>query len=93
MVRGSKFDGYANGVLQEAKGPGYANFVKNGRFADWWTKGYRETVNQAVRQVRAAAGTPINWYVAEPEAYAAFNRVLFENNINGINVLYAPPIS
>lgn len=29
---GIKFDGIAVGVLMDAKGPGYDNFVKNGRF-------------------------------------------------------------
>lgn len=31
-VNGVKFDGYADGALKEAKGPGYAQFVKDGRF-------------------------------------------------------------
>jgi hypothetical protein len=35
-VNGVKFDGYANGVLQEAKGPGYAQFVRNGEFQPWF---------------------------------------------------------
>jgi hypothetical protein len=31
-LNGVKFDGYNNGVLLEAKGPGYANFIENGQF-------------------------------------------------------------
>jgi len=36
-VGGVKFDGFANGFLQEAKGPGYAKFVRNGQFQPWFS--------------------------------------------------------
>lgn len=31
LIRGVKFDGFTGGVLIEAKGPGYARFLENGR--------------------------------------------------------------
>lgn len=70
-VNGVKFDGYSDGysdgVLEEAKGPGYANFVKDGEFVGWF-QGEEGLVSQAESQLRAAGGTPITWSVAEPQA-------------------------
>lgn len=56
-VNGVNFDGYTDGVLQEAKGPGYANFVENGDFQPWY-RGANALAEQATRQLAAAGGTP-----------------------------------
>jgi RHS repeat-associated protein len=88
-VNGVKFDGYADGALQEAKGPGYAQFVKNGEFQPWF-RGSAGLVSQAERQVAAAGGTPITWLVAEQPAVAAINNLFEANTIAGINVVYVP---
>ncbi|HEX7657838.1 MAG TPA: Tox-REase-5 domain-containing protein [Pseudonocardiaceae bacterium] len=89
-VKGVKFDGYKDGVLQEAKGPGYANFVKKGQFQRWFhgSKGLRE---QAQRQVGAAGGTSIRWSVAEASAVAAFSDLFEDAGISGIEVVHVPP--
>jgi hypothetical protein len=89
VVRGVRFDGYKDGVLLEAKGPGYANkFLDELTPKRWFTKGARNMVEQAQRQLRAANGTPIRWHVAEAKAADAI-RVLFESNgVRGIDVVH-----
>ena len=90
-VNGVKFDGYQDGTLIDAKGPGYANFLKpNGTFQPWWS-GSRGLVDQARSQIAAANGTPIKWYVAEPEAADAINALLRSNRCGSIEVIYMPP--
>jgi RHS repeat-associated protein len=88
-VGGVKFDGFANGVLQEAKGPGYAKFVRNGQFKPWFS-GADGLASQAQRQLAAAGGTPITWSVAEAEAATAINNLFMSRGISGINVSYVP---
>jgi filamentous hemagglutinin len=91
VVNGTKFDGLVNGCLTEAKGPGYANFVRNGQFQPWFN-GQDALVEQATRQLGAANGAPITWNVAEPEAATAIRNLFNANNINGINVVHPPAV-
>lgn len=88
-VNGVKFDGFANGVLQEAKGPGYARFVSNGQFRPWFS-GADSLASQAQRQIGAAGGTPITWSVAEADAVTAINNLFVSRGISGINVMHVP---
>ena len=90
-VNGVAFDGFdeAAGVLLEAKGPGYANFVRNGQFRDFFT-GAKGLVGQAERQIRAANGTPIRWHFSEPEAASAARRLLSKEGITGIEIIHTP---
>ena len=88
-VGGVKFDGFSNGVLQEAKGPGYAQFVKNGEFQPWY-RGADAMVGQARRQVGAAGGNPITWSFAESDAAAAVQELFSNRGISGINVEWVP---
>lgn len=54
-LNGVKFDGFKDGVLLEAKGLGYANFVKNGEFAEWFKDtGLKSLLDQVKRQRDAA---------------------------------------
>ncbi len=91
VANGVKFDGFDDvaGVLLDAKGPGYASFVRNGRFQPWY-RGGDELVDQARRQVGAANGSPIRWHVAEQEAADAMRSLLQRNGIQGINVVHTP---
>jgi hypothetical protein len=90
VVNGVKFDGYSDGVLQDAKGPGYANFVTNGEFDDWY-QGQNELASQAERQLSAADGIPITWSVAQQSAAEAIQNLFADRGISGINVVYIPP--
>jgi RHS repeat-associated protein len=83
---GTKFDAFVNGVLRDGKGPGYATFVKNGQFVQWF-RGKEGLVDEARRQLQAAGGTPIEWRVAEPEAAAAIQKAFGEAGITGINIV------
>jgi len=47
--------------------------------------------NDARRQLEVAAGTPIEWDVAEPEAVQAIKTLLRRNRIRGIIVRHVPP--
>ncbi len=91
---GVKFDGFSNGVLLEAKGPGYANkFLDTLRPEHWFKNtGAKELVDQALRQLKAARGTgiPIQWHIAEEKTAKAI-RLLFETEgVIGIEVVYTP---
>lgn len=89
IVNGVRFDGFSTGVLQEAKGPGYAAFVENGRFRPWFS-GSLDLVSQARRQLEAARGTPITWSVAEADAVTAINHLFTSRGITGIDVVHVP---
>jgi hypothetical protein len=69
-----------DGVLLEAKGLGYAEFVKNGRFHPWF-RGQDELLAQAERQLRAAGDFVIRWHVAEEEAVEAIRDLLARNGV------------
>lgn len=88
-VGGVKFDGFTDGVLLDAKGPGYATFVRNGEFQSWF-QGADSLATEAQRQVSAAGGTPIRWAVAEVEAVTAINRLFADQGISGIEVVHVP---
>jgi hypothetical protein len=89
-VNGVRFDGFSEGVLQEAKGPGYASFVRDGKFMPWF-EGRSSLLSQAQRQVEAAGDVPIRWYVAEEESADAIRSLLATRGISGIDVVYLPP--
>ena len=91
VANGVKFDGFnaGRGVLLDAKGPGYATFVKDGQFRPWYN-GADSMAAQAQRQLGAAGGTPIEWHFAE-EAAANATRNLFQSRgIEGISVFHSP---
>lgn len=72
---GRKFDGFDGQFLLDAKGPGYASFVKDGEFKPW-AKAGRKLLSEAQGQLEAAGSTPIKWVFAEKEAADAFKRLL-----------------
>jgi hypothetical protein len=90
-VNGVKFDGYRNGTLLDAKGPGYEWAVKNGQFIRKY-KGAESLLDQAQRQLRAAGGTPIRWEVAEAKTAEAIRNMFRRNGITGIDVVHTPPV-
>jgi len=93
LVNGVKFDALVGGTLREAKGPGYAGFVKDGKFVEWF-EGADSMVDQAARQIGAAGATPIEWHIAEEEAAQAIRKLLAADpRTSGVKVLYTPPVS
>jgi len=89
VVNGVAFDGFRDGVLLEAKGPRYAYLISR----PFGTKITDDFVDDALRQIEAANGTPIRWSFAEQEAAAAVRR-LFDDAGFGefIDVVWTPPI-
>jgi len=92
---GVKFDGFKDGVLLEAKGPGYANKFLDGLDPKIWFKnsGARDLVKQARRQLeKAPPDILIRWHIAEEKTAEAI-RFLFKNEgVVGIEVVYTPPL-
>ncbi|HEX8536611.1 MAG TPA: Tox-REase-5 domain-containing protein, partial [Cystobacter sp.] len=93
---GVRFDGFKDGVLLEAKGPGYANkFLDNLEPKTWFkNSGARELVKQAERQLDATWGTgiPIRWHIAEEKTAEAIRLLFKEEQVVGIEVVHTPPI-
>lgn len=87
VQNGTKFDGVIDGKLVDAKGH-YSQFVdkKTGKFYGWF-KGTEELKDEAVRQLNAAKGVPVQWYFAEKESMEAVKK-LFGNEITGIEFIY-----
>ena len=90
LVDGVKFDGYKGGTLVDAKGPGYAKFVKDGGFRSWFS-GASDLVDQAERQLSVAGQLPVTWHVAEAPAALAIRRLLESNGLGAIRVVHTPP--
>jgi len=91
VVNNVKFDGFKNGRLLDAKGPGYNNFIKDGKFQSWF-RGQDALVNQAKQQILAANGLQIEWHIAEKETLTAINILFKNNNITAIKLIFTPPL-
>jgi predicted small secreted protein len=91
---GLKFDGFQDGVLLEAKGPGYANkFLDNLAPQPWFTpSGARQLITQARQQFNAAKGVPIRWHVAEEKAAHAIRKLLKDAKVLGVEVVHTPAL-
>jgi hypothetical protein len=92
---GVKFDGFKDGVLLEAKGPGYAKFFEGLEPKEWFrNSGAQGLVEQAQRQSRKVRGMgiPVRWHVAEKAAADAF-RELFKNaRVEGVEIVHTPAL-
>ncbi|NTX52573.1 Tox-REase-5 domain-containing protein [Myxococcus sp. CA039A] len=88
---GVKFDGFKDGVLLEAKGPGYAKFFEGLEPKEWFrNSGAKGLVEQAERQSRKVRGMgiPVRWHVAEKAAADAL-RELFKNaRVVGVEIVH-----
>jgi hypothetical protein len=85
------FDGYKDGCLLDAKGPGYDNKFLNNLEPEPWFKetGAQELLDNAARQLRVADGVPIRWHVAEAHAAKAIRRLLREGG-HPIEIIHTP---
>ena len=89
-LRGVRFDGFRNGTLLEAKGY-LKQFIDpaTGSFRNWFT-GKADLINQALRQLGAAQGVPIEWHFNEPSTLEAVRRAFIEAGVSGIELIYSP---
>ncbi|WP_375755688.1 restriction endonuclease fold toxin 5 domain-containing protein [Corallococcus exercitus] len=87
------FDGYdlVNDVLLEAKGPGYAKFIKDNMSMKEFFKGFGKMLDQARRQEAMAQGRRIRWIVAE-ERFAILLKQAFVDTELGIEVVHIAPL-
>jgi hypothetical protein len=83
------FDGFKNGVLLEAKGPGYRALLER-MYGKPFFEGIKEMVKQARRQFIAAKGTPIHWHFAEQEVADIVRKEFQKNNLGSIKVVHTP---
>jgi hypothetical protein len=84
------FDGFVNGVLREAKGPGYLDFFTKGGSPEKWFKGAQSMLKQGERQLNAANGLPIEWHFAEREVADAMRKAFNTNRLDEIKVVHTP---
>lgn len=92
VVKGVRFDGFRSGVLLEAKGPGYAKFVKGGEFREWF-RGDEVLLKQAEHQeaaARAAGNIRIEWHVAERELADVLRKAFGDRELRLITIVYTP---
>ncbi len=92
---GTKFDGFKDGVLIEAKGPGYESFFRDNLDPKPWFKGSgaQKLIEQADRQCKRIRGTGyrIEWYVAEKRTKAAIEKLFEGKNFPEITVIHRDP--
>jgi hypothetical protein len=86
------FDGFEDGILQEAKGPGYAHFFDAELDPLEFFEGIKGIRRQAQRQVEAAQGKPIRWYVAERKFADALRKLFSESELDAIEVVHLPAL-
>ena len=85
------FDGFDQGVLLEAKGTGYAQWVTNKLDFLPNFKGAPRLLDQAQRQFRAARGTPVRWIVAEEKLVGTLKKMFKAADLEEIEVIHVPP--
>ena len=90
-MNGVNFDGVSDSALVEAKGPGYAKFVKDGEFQPWFT-GDKALLEQAFHQYEAAKGAPVEWHVADPEVVPVLRNLFEKKGVIGIKVIHTPAL-
>ncbi|XHF30534.1 restriction endonuclease fold toxin 5 domain-containing protein [Corallococcus exercitus] len=87
-----KFDGFRDGRLLDAKGPGYANkFLDHLDPKPWFERtGAEALAKQARRQLEAVQGlgVRIEWHVAEEKAANAIEMLLKNKGIQGIRIVH-----
>lgn len=91
---GVRLDGIEDGVLLDAKGPGYANKFNDDLTPKRWfaPSGAKALINQAQRQLKVAKGAPIRWHVAEKKAADAIRKLLEDAPLKGVEVVHTPAL-
>lgn len=79
------FDGYdaERKVLLEAKD--WKGFPP--KDADFWET---KTLKQAISQIRAANGLPVEWHFSKQESIGAVQNLFEKNDINGVSLVHTP---
>jgi hypothetical protein len=88
-VKNTKFDGYKNGKLIEAKA-NYKQFInkKKNVFHEFFQKkGQKKLLDQAERQVEAANGTPIQWICKDKELVNVLKKLFAAKTEKGLHLI------
>ncbi|MGC9377598.1 hypothetical protein [Streptomyces sp. MH13] len=80
-----KFDGYQNGTLIDAKNIHYKESWING---EGRLKFPTSETTAMVKQVKAANGTPVVWYMSDEKTRATLELWALENNVKGIKFVF-----
>ncbi|WP_395810562.1 Tox-REase-5 domain-containing protein [Archangium minus] len=84
------FDGYSisEGVLQDGKAFNYAKHFDEKLDPKRYFLGAKKLLETARRQIRVANGVPIRWYVAEERMVGILKKMLEQDGLLGIEVVY-----
>jgi len=84
------FDGYSisEGVLQDGKAFNYAKHYDEKLDPKRYFQGAKKLLETARRQTRVANGVPIRWYVAEERMVGILKKMLEQDGLLGIEVVY-----
>lgn len=80
-----KFDGYQNGALIDAKNQHYSSSMIG---ADGKLKFPTKETSTMVKQVKAANGTPVVWYMSDEKTLHALKQWALDNNVKGIDFIF-----
>ncbi|MBM7112328.1 Tox-REase-5 domain-containing protein [Archangium primigenium] len=83
------FDGFRDGVLLEAKGPGYQDLLRKMYGKDWF-KGFDQLFGQAERQMRVPGSNPIQWHIAEQDVALRLRTAFRDEGLGRIKVIHTP---
>jgi len=84
-----KFDGFRNGVLLEAKGPGYRELLKRMHGRRWF-EGMDKMLKQAKSQLKASQEVPIEWHFAEGAVADIVRNLFRREGLDSIKVIHTP---
>jgi hypothetical protein len=90
VENGVKFDGMKDGRLIEAKGD-YSGFVDKEGKLYWWFSKEQSLIDQAERQLGAAQGTPVDWYIANEPSMKIIEEIITREGHTEINFVLLPP--
>ena len=90
-LNGVTFDGVRGNTLLDAKS-GYLNFIDpaKGTFKPFFNKGKQSLIDQAKRQVKAAAGRPIEWHFEHKSVMEVVKKLFKKKEISGIKLVASP---
>ncbi|MFE0099839.1 RICIN domain-containing protein [Streptomyces sp. NPDC059009] len=80
-----KFDGYQNGTLIDAKNQHYSASMLT---ADGKLKFPTKETTTMVKQVKAAKGTPVVWYMSDEKTRYALQQWALDNDVKGIKFVF-----
>ncbi|WP_426744899.1 hypothetical protein VZQ01_25315 [Myxococcus faecalis] len=74
--------------------PGYTrSFLDDLKPKVWFEgSGAKAIVDQANRQRAVARGAPIRWHIAEERTTEAIRKLFDANDVEGIEVIFTPPL-